>query len=173
MEFRIYLASLSDYNNAILHGVWFDIDSTTTKEDIYDAINKMLAESPATKKYGELAEEYAIHDYEGFRSISEWEDFDTLLTYVERYEKYGEAWVAYEEYYGSQWATEDDFENRYIGEYESEEEFGEQYLDDTCMLSEVPESVRYYFDTERFTRDLFTNDVTGVEENDSVYVFYN
>lgn len=50
------------------------------------------------------------------------------------------------------------FESAYMGHYDSEEEFAEQYLDDTGMLSEVPEHLQSYFDVDRFARDLFMGD---------------
>lgn len=175
MEFNIYVASLSDYNNGILHGVWITLDSSTDKGEIYDEITKMLDASPTAKKYGELAEEYAIHDFEGFPEClcEEYQDFDTLLNFIAKYEEHGEAWVAYLEYYGEQWATQEDFEDRFAGEYESEEDYAEQYVEDTGMLSEVPDQLKYYFDMEKFARDMFINDVTGVEHNGSLYVFFN
>jgi antirestriction protein len=37
-------------------------------------------------------------------------------------------------------------------------DFAEQYLDDSGILNEVPENLRYYFDVERFSRDLFIGD---------------
>lgn len=67
-----------------------------------------------------------------------------------------EAVVAFINWYGS-WDTKA-FENAYMGCYDSEEAFAEQYLDDTGMLSEVPEHLQCYFDIERFARDLFMGD---------------
>lgn len=63
---RIYAASLSDYNAGRLHGVWIDCDNGP--EAIWDAINAMLAASPEFRAFpqGGPAEEWAIHDYEGF-----------------------------------------------------------------------------------------------------------
>jgi len=58
-EPRIYVADLAAYNNGILHGVW--IDATTELDDIQEQVRKMLRSSPEQD-----AEEYAIHDYEGF-----------------------------------------------------------------------------------------------------------
>ena len=58
-EIRIYVADLAAYNAGKLHGVW--IDATQEIEDIQDQLNKMLGASPEG-----FAEEYAIHDYEGF-----------------------------------------------------------------------------------------------------------
>src|SRR5688572_9380760 len=58
-EIRIYVADLAAYNAGHLHGVW--IDATQDVEDIQAQIDAMLKSSPVAD-----AEEYAIHDYEGF-----------------------------------------------------------------------------------------------------------
>ncbi len=58
----IYVACLASYNNAILHGVW--IDATQSEDEIMEEIWSMLENSPEPN-----AEEYAIHDYEGFGNI--------------------------------------------------------------------------------------------------------
>ncbi len=58
-EIRIYVADLAAYNNGKLHGVW--INACDDLEVIQKQINEMLESSPER-----FAEEYAIHDYEGF-----------------------------------------------------------------------------------------------------------
>ncbi len=58
-EIRIYVACLAAYNNGKLHGAW--IDATQDIDDIQEQVSQMLDESPE-----EDAEEYAIHDYEGY-----------------------------------------------------------------------------------------------------------
>ena len=70
---RIYVASLSDYNNGHLHGRW--IAAAQAPERIYEEIHQMLATSPTLG-----AEEWAIHDYEGFapHEICETEDISTI-----------------------------------------------------------------------------------------------
>jgi len=60
---RIYVACLAAYNKGYLHGVWIDADQDA--DQIRGEIAAMLACSPV-----EDAEEYAIHDYEGFESVS-------------------------------------------------------------------------------------------------------
>ena len=59
METRIYVADLAAYNAGHLHGEW--IDATEDPDDIQIKIDVMLKRSPI---FG--AEEYAIHDFEGF-----------------------------------------------------------------------------------------------------------
>ena len=80
-DIRIYVASLMDYNAGILHGVW--IDATLDPDEIYEQVKTMLAASPEaacdfSKKWGLKAEEWAIHDYEGFGELTvhEYEQFD-------------------------------------------------------------------------------------------------
>lgn len=60
-EPQIYVACLAAYNNGHLHGAW--IDAAQEPWAIYDAVRVMLAASPIAG-----AEEWAIHDYEGFRN---------------------------------------------------------------------------------------------------------
>jgi antirestriction protein len=62
------VASLSDYNAGVLHGVWIDLDGADV-EDIDDQIQTMLKSSPTTRKYGDIAEEYAIHDHENWHGL--------------------------------------------------------------------------------------------------------
>ena len=59
---RIYVASLSDYNAGQLHGKWIDADQEAS--NILGAVHAML--SASTEPY---AEEWAIHDYEGFGDL--------------------------------------------------------------------------------------------------------
>jgi len=56
---RIYVACLAAYNNGHLHGRW--IDATRGESHICEQTRAMRAASPI-----EAAEEWAIHDYEGF-----------------------------------------------------------------------------------------------------------
>lgn len=63
----IYVASLTDYNNGIIHGVW--IDATLDPAAVQRLITVMLATSPLTRLTGEPAEEWAIHDHEGFGDV--------------------------------------------------------------------------------------------------------
>ena len=44
--------------------------------------------------------------------------------------------------------------DRYRGEFQSWEDMAEALLDETGQLSEIPENLRYYFDYEKYARDL-------------------
>ena len=63
-----------------------------------------------------------------------------------------------------------DFEDAFRGEWSSFKDYAEDYVNSTGMLSEVPESIRNYFDYDAFARDL-AYDYTVVECSGGVYVF--
>lgn len=69
----IYVASLADYNNGVLHGKW--IDAAREPWEIQADINDILDSS---REPG--AEEWAIHDYEQFGSwkVSEYESLEMV-----------------------------------------------------------------------------------------------
>jgi antirestriction protein len=72
-EIRIYVACLAAYNDGVLHGCW--IDAEQEPDDISSGINAMLKASPIAG-----AEEYAIHDYEGFEGapVSEYQGIESV-----------------------------------------------------------------------------------------------
>lgn len=74
----IYVASLTDYIHGAYHGVW--VDAGQSPDLIHEQVEAMLKTSPTARKYGTVAEEWAIHDYEGFASveISEWDSFERV-----------------------------------------------------------------------------------------------
>ena len=73
-ELRVYVADLAAYNNGYLHGFW--IDATLELGEIQDQVNEMLKATPLDEK----AEEYAIHDYEGFGAykVGEYEGLESV-----------------------------------------------------------------------------------------------
>lgn len=80
---KIYVADLAEYNNGRLVGKWLDLSDYSSGAEVMEAIQEMLDEQTKKDKYGDVHEEYAIHDFEGFpRSFySEYmgeSDFDQL-----------------------------------------------------------------------------------------------
>jgi len=87
---KIYVACLAAYNNGILHGQW--IDANQEVDDIHEEIKKILRASPIPG-----AEEFAIHDYEGFCGlrIEEYQDIATVAEMAAMIEEHGEAWAKF------------------------------------------------------------------------------
>ena len=161
---KIYVACLASYNSGILYGQWIDADQCAN--DIYDQINTMLAGSPIAN-----VEELAIHDYEGFGEIklSEFEDIETIVKYVEfimEHEELGQALIAY---YGLEEA-QTMMADHYHGYYDSEVDFA-RYVLEEYHCNPIADNWLCYFDYEAFAHDLFINDFCSVEVDGNVHVF--
>lgn len=160
----IYVACLASYNNATLHGIW--IDATQSEDEIMEEIWEMLDNSPEPD-----AEEYAIHDYEGFGGIKihEYESICNIVEYASFIKEHGELGLALLCNYSMDDA-QTMLEDNYQGCYDSEVDFAEQLFDD-CYAHQLPSSISCYFDYEAFARDLFINDYCSVDVNGQTYVF--
>lgn len=157
---RIYVASLSDYNAGILHGQW--IEAGPDAEVMQEQIDEMLEKSPTNLRYGEPAEEWAIHDYEGFGEIrvDENDNLSTIASWAEGLQKHGLAFAAWVAHVGER--TEDSiaqFEDRYQGEWGSVETYAENMLDELDAhryVNDAPGWLQPYLkiDEAGFARDL-------------------
>lgn len=162
---RIYVASLADYNAGRLYGAW--IDATQDAADIQEEVNAMLARSSEP-----IAEEWAIHDTDNFEGIKidEYESFERVSEIANLVMEHGAAWSAFCQLVGEDYATAEDFEEAYQGEYESEEAFAESTVDEG-LWGEVPEHLAAYIDYEKIARDLFMGDYSSVDTSSGCYVF--
>src|SRR5580698_2223088 len=118
---RIYAASLSDYNAGRLHGAWLDADQEP--EALLAGISEMLAASPVPG-----AEEWAIHDHEGFCGVrlSEYENVETVSKLARGIVEHGPAYGAWASHLGpSCYDDLDRFEYCYHGRFESLTDYAE------------------------------------------------
>ena len=115
-EYQIFITCLAAYNNGTLHGEWVDIDRDI--DDIQEDIDRILESSPE-----EDAEEFFITDYELPFKIGEYESIEDILEKLEPIKEHGEAYAAYMDWIGEDYATPEHFEEAYCGEWSSEMEF--------------------------------------------------
>ena len=176
---EIYVASLTDYNNGRLHGVW--IDATLEPADIQVAIEFMLRNS-----YFPDAEEFAIHDDSGFQglNVGEWTSTEDVSILARGIERHGEAFVRWIEHMDAGLTNvpevSSQFEDHYHGHYESERAYAEYMLDagDYNTLIEeardsLPEHLRDHtrFDIDEYAESL-SSEMHIVESADGgIYVF--
>ena len=170
---RIYAASLSDYNAGRLHGTWIDADQDA--DDLASDIQTMLDESPTP-----FAEEWAIHDYEGFGPLRlrEYEDLVTISRLGLGITEHGMAFA----HWASVASTDRDelerFEDVYLGHADTVEAYAEQLLDELgypqILEEALPDHMQPYvtLDVEGFARDLeLSGDITTSDGDGGVYVF--
>ena len=126
-----------------------------------------------------MAEEFAIHDTENFGSysVSEYESIESIAAIAELLIEYGEAASHILDYVGG---TEHfdlakaKLEDDYLGEHPALPDWAEEHLEETGLLDALPETLRGYFDVERFARDCeLSGDVVSFElSSGNVAVFW-
>lgn len=170
---RIYIACLAAYNSGKLHGRW--IDANQDPSEIWDEISGVLKSSPERG-----AEEWAMHDYEGFGDIhlSEYPDIDRISTLARLIEDHGEAFTLWYQNQDAGHFRPDELEEKFLeqwqGAHESESAFADYLLEETGQLSQLPEWARNYFDFEGYARDLrLGGDYTFISHGSQTYVFSN
>src|SRR5579885_3276226 len=87
---RIYVACLASYNDGELYGDW--LDAAQEPESLEAAIARLLAGSPTPG-----AEEWAIHDYEGFGPLrlGEYESLSTVSVLALGIAEHGSSFAAW------------------------------------------------------------------------------
>jgi antirestriction protein len=165
LEPRIYVACLAAYNNGYLHGEW--IDANQDAESLYEEVRKILSASPISR-----AEEFAIHDFEGFGDIriNEYTGLETISELAEFLLEHGELGAAVYEYANNIDEAKKLLEECYYGEFASEEDFV-YYWTHEVDCREIPAYLQYYIDYKAMARDFFINDFFSIEVNHKVNVF--
>ena len=164
---RIYVACLAAYNAGCLHGRW--IDASQGEAHIWDATRAMLAASPEVG-----AEEWAIHDYEGFDGapISEWTSFETIAAYADFITEHETLGGKLLEYYGGDLDDAKAALDNYAGEFESLEDYARDLTEQTG--TEIPEHLARYIDYAAMAHDMeLGGDVFTLETgSNQVHVFW-
>ena len=176
---RAWVGCLGCYNNGNLVGEWID---GTECADLVEAgltYRPDVAGLPSEicKRCG--AEEFWVMDHEGLPAAVLSGECSPI-----HFAELTEAWEAVESpemvaaYLGNMGETVtaenlakliEQAQDAYTG-YETVLEYAESYLEDSGLLAEVPETLRYYIDTQAFARDLVLGG--NVSECDG-YVFHN
>lgn len=165
-DIQIYVACLAAYNNGYLHGAW--IDAQQDAWEIYADIRQMLVASPVKN-----AEEWAIHDHEGFEGapVSEYMGIELVAELAAFIAEHGEIGGKLIEHCSDLGEARKAIEDSYAGQYSSLADFAEELTEQT---GQVPDSLRYYIDYERMARDMEISDVFVIETGfEQVHVFWS
>jgi antirestriction protein len=160
---RIYVGTYAKYNDGSIAGAWLDLSDYSDAEEFSEACQAL---------HGDGEHEFMFQDWEGIPDgmVSEshlsaefWDwvqldDDDQELLSVYRSEV---------DQSGSLESARDD----YMGTFSSAENWAEEYLNDSGMLSEVPENLRNYIDFEAYARDASYGGISFVNHDGSVWVF--
>ena len=176
---HIWIASLADYNNGRLHGAW--VDAGLDPEELEQAAWRILATSPEPD-----AEEWAIHDYDGFGPLrlGENEALEDISAIAKGIARHGPAFAAWAEMvWDGQPSLDhdllDQFDEHYMGHHATLAAWAEEMCDDLGFTLEagghLPATLQPYvhIDYQALGRDMeIEGDVTSVEvEGGGVWVF--
>ncbi|OZB12669.1 MAG: antirestriction protein [Hyphomonas sp. 34-62-18] len=164
---RIYVACLAAYNSGILHGRWI---RATAPDEIKAEVSAMLAESPVPQ-----AEEWAIHDYEGFEgvSLSECAAFETVCDLAAFLGEHGSLGAKLHRHFGGRLEEARAAFEDYAGQYKTAADFAEEMIRETG--TEIPASLQYYIDWQALARDMALNGEILVFQTgfDEVHIFWS
>jgi antirestriction protein len=176
---RIYVASLLDYNCGTLHGAWFEVDGLDAVS-LGAEIQLMLDKSPHAAMGDGIAEEFAIHDSEGFggADIGEYTSLEFVVRLAELVEEHGAPFAVFVDNIWTRHVDTvdelDDIESAFIDAWignMSAEDYAYEYVTD-CL--EISGTALDYFDFERFARDMqLGGDITEYYESGEFYLFHN
>lgn len=167
---RIYVASLSDYNAGTLYGRWIFADQHP--DTIEAQIRRMLADSSEPD-----AEEWAIHDYDGFAgyAVHEFADVGHVSAVATLIAEHGPVFAGLLTHFGGDLEQARDYiECAYNGAYQDVGEYAFTMTQDLYAdaLKGLPDFIRHNIDWDAIGRDLeLGGDIFTVEVAGEVHVF--
>ncbi len=162
---RIYVACLAAYNNGHLHGRWIEVSDEST---ILQAVQAMLLSSPI-----EAAEEWVIHDYEGFEGaeVGEYYSFANVVELADYIREHGALGAQVLNYYGGNIEDARTRFEDYAGEYDSLADYAEELTEQSGET--IPERLAPYIDYKAMAHDYEqSGDFLTFEVSGSVHIFW-
>lgn len=165
-EAKVYVATYGKYNAGSLKGKWVKLSDFDNHDEFIDYCSELHSDED------EDALELMFQDCENLpsRFYSESDISPEFWDYLEAFNECDdqEAFEVFTNLFDD-WSLEN-FHDRYVGHYDSNEDFARQLVDDGGFLSGVPDFVAMYFDYSAFARDLMLN---GEYVEDDGYYFFN
>lgn len=152
LSISVYCGTYKKYNEGSLFGEWIQLSDFDDK----DSFMEHCLELHKDEKDPELMFQDWESPFDGFISESHIDDlvFEIASEFKEsEYDALSIFILNSSEQYTDIRKLRNDFDDAYIGKYESEEDFAEEMTQDQLDL--IPESLRYYFDYTKYARDLF------------------
>lgn len=153
---RVWIGSLADYNNGVLHGDW--VDAAVEEEALIAAAQAILATSEEPG-----AEEYAIFDYDDFGDFrpEQYEQLSLVAKVARGIQEYGDAYAAWAQLHDADSDMLDAFEDSYLGEYDSPEDWAGEVADESSIEQRIEDTfgenlARFIrFDAAQFAQDAW------------------
>ena len=150
----VYVGTYGKYNEGSLAGAWLNVLDYESEADFYAACRELHSD--------EADPEFMFQDFENMPDNMAgecWinsELWEMAADLADLSEDEAEAYEAF----CSLCSSGDDlsverFRDCWMGEWNSEEDFAENFAEECGYLDQMPDHLRHYFDFEAFARDLF------------------
>ena len=148
----VYCGTYGKYNEGSIRGAWIDLTLVKNEEEFYTICRELHQD--------EQDPEFMFQDWQSIpdRYISESGINSDYFDYLETIANMSETMAEAYECFINDGHDANKFEDAYMGEYDSEQDYAEQLLEETGEINEIPQHLRYYFDYEAYARDLFINE---------------
>ena len=164
----VYVGTFAKYNSGNLSGAWLDVSQYSDREAFYQAC--------AALHVDEGDPELMFQDFQGFPRVyyGESEIGFALWDWLALDEDDREMVELYQSEVDAS-ASLECIKDAFLGTWDSEESWAENWLNDSGLLDEVPEALRNYIDLEAYARDARRGGDFVFVENGyrSVMVFAN
>jgi antirestriction protein len=163
---RVWCGTYAKYSEGNLEGNWFDLEDYADEDELYAAFQEF---------HGPGEHEFMLCDFEGFpRAYCGESRLDPALwDWLELDEDDRELLAVYKDNV-YQDGDIDKARDAYMGKFDSEEAWAEDYWEQSGLLETIPENLRYYVDYKSYARDCrLGGDVSFVEHDGEVWVFSN
>ena len=148
----VYCGTYGKYNSGSLEGMWIDLTTFFDYDDFIEFCYNLHAD--------EEDPELMFQDYENFprelysESCFDEDEFDTIIKYANHSDR-----DAVDAFISCFSVDElDNFEEYYVGYFDSEEDFARHIVDECYDLDKMLGSLSSYFDYSSFADDLFMCD---------------
>lgn len=148
----VYCGTYGKYAGGSITGMWVDLTTFYDYDDFIEFCCNLHSD--------EDDPELMFQDYENFprelysESCFGEDTFDTIIKYANHYDR--DALDAFIGCFGIEDMHK--FDEFYVGKFDSEEDFAYHIADECYDIERTMGSLSYYFDYEKFARDLFMCD---------------
>jgi len=164
---RIFVSTYAKYNDGRIVGRWFDLSDYADKDDFlsacYDANNdeqdpELMYQDVEDVPEGMSSEVFVSPEIWEYMALSE-SDKEIVTLFRKYLDETGDIPQALESY---------------LGEYSSKEEWAESYLEESGVLDQVPEILKYHIDFNSFAHDAqLGGEVYFTSDTGRTHVFFN
>ena len=164
---KVYVSTYAKYNNGSLKGAWLELDDYTNHDEFIEACQQLHND--------EDDPELMFQDYENFPDAyySESSIDPDVWEWIDLDDDDREMLEAYQTCIDAN-GTIEQAQDSFAGSADSFSDWADGLIDSTGMLDQIPENLRFYFDTEAYARDMkLGGDVSSDVINGTTYVFWN